>query len=115
MRRLSRHGNSLNMDETPQDIAKAVAAIGRIDAVPTLLAVLCETTGMRFAAVARVTEKGWTVCAVQDDLQLGIEAGAPFLLRTNLAFESQSPREPIVVEHASADPSYRTEDDSKIY
>jgi signal transduction histidine kinase len=103
------------MDEILQDISKAVAAIGRIDAVPTLLAVLCETTGMRFAAVARVTEKGWTVCAVQDDLQLGIEPGAPFLLRTNLAFESQSPRAPIVVEHASADPSYRTEDDSKIY
>jgi hypothetical protein len=45
------------MDEILQDISKAVAAIGRIDGAPTLLAVLCETTGMRFAAVVRVTEK----------------------------------------------------------
>ena len=45
-----------DMDSSCADIAKAVAAVGRIDAVPTLLAVLCETTGMRFAVVARVTD-----------------------------------------------------------
>jgi signal transduction histidine kinase len=103
------------MDETPQDIAKAVAAIGRIDAVPTLLAVLCETTGMRFAVVARVTGKIWTACAVQDDLQLGVKAGGQLALRTNLAFESQASRTPIVVEHASIDPRYRSNADLKIY
>jgi signal transduction histidine kinase len=115
MRRLSRHGNSLNMDETPQDIAKAVAAIGRIDAVPTLLAVLCETTGMRFAVVARVTGKSWTACAVQDDIQLGVKPGGQLALRTNLDFETQASRAPIVVEHASTDPRYRTNPDPKIY
>jgi signal transduction histidine kinase len=103
------------MDEILQDTSKAVAAIGRIDCVPTLLAVLRETTGMGFAAVVRVTEKVWTVCAVQDDLQLGIKTGAPFALRTNLAFESQCSRAPIVVEHASTDPRYPPAADSKIY
>ncbi len=103
------------MDEILQDISKAVAAIGRINSVPTLLAVLRETTGMRFAAVVRVTEKIWTVCAVQDDLQLGIKAGAPFALRTNLAFESQSSREPIIVEHASTDSRYPPAAGSRIY
>jgi signal transduction histidine kinase len=98
-----------------QDVSKAVGAIGRIDAVPTLLAVLREITGMRFAAVARVTENVWTVCAVQDGLQLGIEAGAPFVLRTNLAFQSQSTRAPIIVEQASTDPRYRTDAGSKAY
>ena len=89
------------MEAMLQDVSKAVAAIGRIDAVPTLLAVLREITGMRFAAVARVTEKVWTVCAVQDGLHLGIEAGAPFVLRTNPAFQSQSTRAPIIVEQAA--------------
>jgi signal transduction histidine kinase len=103
------------MDETPQDIAKAVAAIGRIDAVPTLLGVLCETTGMRFAVVARVTGQIWTACAVQDDIQLGVKAGGQLALRTNLAFESQASRTPLVVEHASTDPRYRTNADPKIY
>jgi signal transduction histidine kinase len=103
------------MDEILQDISKAVAAIGRIDGVSTLLAVLCETTGMGFAAVMRLTEKTWTVCAVQDDLQLGIKSGAPFALRANLAFESQSSRAPIIVEHASTDPRYPPAADSGIY
>jgi len=104
------------MDEILQDISKAVAAIGRIDSVATLLAVVRETTGMRFAAVVRVTEKIWTICAVQDELQLGVKAGAPFSLRTNLAFESQSSRAPIIVERASTDPRYPANAaDSKIY
>jgi hypothetical protein len=103
------------MDEILQDISKAVAAIGRIDGVPTLLAVLCETTGMGFAAVVRVTEKIWTVCAVQDDLQLGIKTGAPFALRTNLAFETQSSRAPIIVEHTSTDPRYPPAADSRVW
>ncbi len=103
------------MDEILRDIPKAVAAIGRIDAVPTLLAVLRDTTNMRFAAIARVTEKVWTVCAVQDGLQLGVEVGAPFVLRTNLALELQSTRAPIMVEHASTDPRYRADTCSKLY
>jgi signal transduction histidine kinase len=103
------------MDETPQGIAKAVAAIGRIDAVPTLLGVLCEATGMRFAGVARVTGQIWTACAVQDDIQLGVKAGGQLALRTNLAFQSQASRTPIVVEHASTDPRYRTNADPRIY
>jgi GAF domain-containing protein len=103
------------MDETPQDIAKAVAAIGRIDAVPTLLGVLCETTGMRFAVVARVTGRIWTACAVQDDIQLGVKAGGQLAFRTNLAFESEASRKPIVVEHASTDPRYRSNADPRIY
>jgi signal transduction histidine kinase len=103
------------MDETPQDIATAVAAIGRIDAVPTLLGVLCETTGMRFAVVARVTGQIWTACAVQDDIQLGVKAGGQLAFRTNLAFESEASRKPIVVEHASTDPRYRTNADPRIY
>jgi hypothetical protein len=103
------------MEAILQDVTKAVAAFGRLDVVPTLLAVLREITGMRFAAVARVTEKVWTVCAVQDGLQLGIEVGAPFVLRTNLAFQSQSTRAPIIVEQASTDPRYRTDAGSTVY
>jgi len=99
-------GGGIDM-ESPNDVAQAVAAIGRIHAVPTLLRVLCEITGMRFAVVARVIGKTWTVCAVQDDLQLRVKAGDPLAFSTNLAFESQASRTPIVIEHASRDPRYR--------
>jgi hypothetical protein len=49
------------MSDSALEIAKDVADIGRIDAVPTMLRVLCDTTGsMGFAAVARVSEGTWT-------------------------------------------------------
>ncbi len=38
-------------------------AIAAIPAVPTILEVICRTTGMRFAAVARVTDSRWVCCA----------------------------------------------------
>ena len=57
-------------------IAEAVEAISRSDAVPTLLQVLCDITGMRFAVVAQVTDTIWTACAVKDDIQLGVIPGS---------------------------------------
>jgi signal transduction histidine kinase len=101
--------------DSPDDIAQAVAAIGRIDAVPTLLAVLCEVTGMRFAVVARVTDTNWTACAVQDDMHLGVKPGAELALQTTLCFESRAARAPIVIEHASVDPDYHTHHVPKLY
>ena len=39
-----------------------IATINRISAVPAMLQVIAEMTGMRFAAVARVTQTTWTAC-----------------------------------------------------
>jgi signal transduction histidine kinase len=101
--------------ENSNDVAQAVAAIGRMHAVPTLLQVLCNITGMRFAMVAHVGAKGWTVCAVRDDLHLGITPGGPLAARTNLGFEFQALRTPIVIEEASADPRYMHRDRRGLY
>jgi hypothetical protein len=43
-------------------IANDIAAVAKIDVVP-ILEVVCRTTGMGFAAVARVTEDRWIACA----------------------------------------------------
>lgn len=103
------------MDDTTEDISQAVTAIGRIDAVPTLLAVLCEITGMRFAAVAHATDTHWTACAVQDDIHLGVKPGGEIAVDTTLCIESRAARVPIVIEHASVDPHYRTHHVPKLY
>jgi signal transduction histidine kinase len=89
------------------DSERAVAAIARIDAVPTLLKVLCEMTGMRIAVVARVTETVWTACAVREDLPFGLKPGMELPVTTTSWFESRAATAPIVIEHASADPRYR--------
>ena len=48
------------------DLRRDFAAISQIEAIPTLLEVICRTTGMGFAAVARVTQHRWIVCAILD-------------------------------------------------
>lgn len=40
-----------------------IKAVGGIGAVPIILKVLSKTTGMRFSAVARVTEARWIICS----------------------------------------------------
>ncbi|HEV2672917.1 MAG TPA: ATP-binding protein [Aliidongia sp.] len=45
------------------DFQTDIDAIGRIGAVPTILDVVCRTTGMGFAAVARVIEDRWVANA----------------------------------------------------
>jgi signal transduction histidine kinase len=96
------------MGDGVEDISQAITAIGRIAAVPTLLAVICEVTGMRFAAVARVTDTQWTACAVQDDIHLGVKPGGELAVDTTLCVETRAARAPIIIEHASIDPRYRT-------
>ncbi len=53
-----------------QDIQGDIESVRRIEAVPTILDVVRRTTGMRFAAVARVTEDRWIACAVRDEIAL---------------------------------------------
>jgi signal transduction histidine kinase len=92
--------------DSSEDSVRSVAAIACIDAVPTLLKVLCEITGMRVAVVARVTDKTWTACAVKDEAHFGLKPGMEFQANTTLCFDSKTSRMPIVIEHASADPRY---------
>jgi len=94
------------MGDTAEEIARDVAAVNRLEAVPTLLEVLCETTGMGFAAVARVTEGTWTACVVKDDINFGLKPGGQLDLETTLCIESKRANAPIFIEQASKDPRY---------
>jgi hypothetical protein len=57
------------------DFQADIAAVNRIEAVPTILEVVCRTTGMGFAAVARVTENRWIACSVRDEIAFGLQPG----------------------------------------
>ena len=89
--------------DTPEDIARDVLAVSRLEALPTLLAVLCEITGMRFAAVARVTENTWTTCAVKDEIGFGLKVGGRLAVESTLCIESKRALAPVVIDHASLD------------
>ena len=80
--------------------------MGRIAAVPRILDAVIEITGMRFAAVARVTDRTWTACAVRDDLGFGLRPGQDLVLESTICNEIRQHLQPVVFGHASADPHY---------
>ena len=96
-------------------IAEDIAAVARIEAVPRLLKVLCETTGMGFAAVARVTDDQWVACAVEDRVSFGLLPGGELPLTSTLCHDVRSSDEAIFIDHASQDPVFCTHHTPKIY
>jgi len=101
--------------DSDEEIARDIAAVNKLQAVPTLLEVLCETTGMRFAAVARVSDSTWTACVVKDDIGFGLKPGGQLDLETTLCLESKRSNAPIVIEQASTDPRYCNHHTPQLY
>ncbi len=88
------------------DYQSDMEAVNRIAAVPSILDVVCRTTGMGFAAVARVTEDRWIACSVKDDIQFGLEPGGELKVDTTICHEIRRNREPVVINNASEDQDY---------
>ncbi|QXH36951.1 GAF domain-containing sensor histidine kinase [Pseudomonas muyukensis] len=98
-----------------QAVSADIAIIGRINAVPAILQVICETTGLRFAAVARVTDSRWAACAVLDTLGFGLGVGDELDVATTLCHEIRSTRQSIVIDKASEDQQYCAHHTPRLY
>lgn len=83
-----------------------IAAVRSIEAVPTILEVVCRTTGMGFAAVARVTEDRWIVCSVRDDIAFGLEPGGELKVATTICDEIRDSGKGVVINHVAEDSVY---------
>ncbi|RYF07922.1 MAG: GAF domain-containing sensor histidine kinase [Comamonadaceae bacterium] len=105
----------MDLTDDPADIARDVALVGRIQVVPSLLKIICQHTGMGFAAVARVTDGTWTACAVQDDIAFGLLPGGQLEVTTTLCREARAARTPVAFDHASLDPIFATHHTPRIY
>ncbi|AKU94784.1 Sensor histidine kinase [Labilithrix luteola] len=86
--------------------ARDIEAVARVSAVPNILQVVTEATGMRFAVIARVTATSWTACAVRDELGLGLRIGDVLDVGWTLCSRVQAEREPIIIEQATNEPQY---------
>jgi signal transduction histidine kinase len=90
-----------------QTAAADITTISRISAVPAILQVITELTGLRFVAVARVTEEAWTACAVLDRLDFGLQVGDELDLVSTRCNEIRQGHHSVVIDKASEDPLYR--------
>lgn len=87
----------------PEDIA----TINSIAAVPAILDVICRTTGMGFAAVARVTEGRWIACSVLDHIQFGLKVGGELKVESTICHEIRQSRKAVVIDHVAEDAVYK--------
>ena len=102
-------------EDTPEALAADIEAIGRIASVPAILRLVCEITGMGFAAVARVTDGTWTACALRDGIGFGLQVGGQLDLHTTLCHEARLSRSTIAFSQASLDPVYKDHHTPRIY
>jgi len=88
------------------DIKSDIETIGRIPAVVHILEVVCKTTGMGFAAVARVTTEKWIACAVRDEINFGLVPGGELVLETTICNEIREHRLPVIIDHVAEDEQF---------
>lgn len=96
------------MNEKPDEkqLQDDITSVQKILSVPTILDVVCRTTGMGFAAIARVTEQRWIACSVRDTIAFGLQPGAELEIQTTICNEIRAHREPVVIEDVTQDEKY---------
>jgi len=95
--------------------AEDIAAISSIDVVPTILEVICRTTGMGFSAVARVTEDRWIACAVRDEIDFGLRPGLELKIETTICNEIRQSGRLVAIDHVAEDDEFRNHHTPQLY
>ncbi len=95
------------MELVVQDtLAGDVAAIAQIDAVTKILEVACQSTGMGFAVIARVTGERWVACAVRDEIEFGLQPGGELKIETTFCNQVRNERCAVIIDDVSEDEIY---------
>jgi signal transduction histidine kinase len=87
-------------------IEKAISEVRAIAAVPTILNVVCRTTGMGFAAVARVTGGRWVACALLDNIDFGLKPGGELKVETTICHEIRQSAQAVIIDDVDQDGVY---------
>src|SRR6476646_6407879 len=88
------------------DFRADIDSVGGIQAVPAILDVVCDVTGMGFAAIARVTQNRWVCLAVKDKIAFGLRPGDELKVETTICREVRDNRQPVVIDHVAQDEIY---------
>jgi len=89
------------------DFTADIEAIARVPAVPAILEVVCRSTGMGFAAVARVTSERWIACSVRDEIAFGLKPGGELKVETTICHEIRQSGEAVIIDHVARDDDFR--------
>ena len=88
------------------DYKRDIADVQAIPIVPTILEVVCQTTGMGFAAIARVTDEKWLTCGVLDNISFGLRPGDELEVESTLCNEVRQAESLVAIDHVKDDVLY---------
>ncbi|NVD42064.1 GAF domain-containing sensor histidine kinase [Ensifer sp. HO-A22] len=88
------------------DFQADLDAVASISVVPTILDVIQQSTGMRFVAIARVTQDRWIACQTLDLIDFGLAPGGELQLETTICHEIRQSGELVVIDDVSASEAY---------
>ena len=79
-------------------VNESVKAVSATSIVPTILEIICRTTGMGFAAVARVTPERWIACEVRDEIQFGLKVGGELKIDSTICHEIRQSGKEVLID-----------------
>ncbi|MBP1651019.1 MAG: sensor signal transduction histidine kinase [Bacteroidetes bacterium] len=103
------------MPERIESFARDIEKVQQIAIVPSLLEVICRTTGMGFSAIARVTKDRWIACGVRDEINFGLVPGGELEVGTTICDEIRDSGKAVVIDHVAEDPLYRNHHTPRMY
>jgi signal transduction histidine kinase len=107
--------NDSMIKQTDINFIADINAINQIPVVDSILEVVCQTTGMGFAAIARVTKDKWITCAVKDDIEFGLKPGEELAVQTTICHEIENSKVGVIIDHVAEDERFREHHTPLIY
>ena len=95
----------MNLQE--EEFKRDISDISQIPIVSTILDVICHTTGMGFAAIARVTHDRWITCGVRDDIHFGLKPGDELEVKTTICDEIRDSQTKVIINNVVEDPDFK--------
>ena len=85
------------------DIVEESVELGDDERLRDMLARVCATTRMGFAAIARVTETRWIACQVLDRIDFGMDPGDELKIAETICDEICDSGEAVIFDDATTD------------
>jgi GAF domain-containing protein len=85
-----------------------VAAIAEVEATSNILQLVTRLTHLRFAAIARVTDRRWMACAVHDEIHFGVGPGDEMDVELTICDEIRQHRSAVLISCASEDSRFKS-------
>ncbi len=83
-----------------------IAALGDDEHVQGLLREVCALTGMRFSAIAYVSERQWIAMQVEDRIEFGLDPGGELEISKTICDEIRCSGKEVIIDDTEKDPDW---------